>query len=99
MANADLISALHPFRGSCKPEWLFIIAGLFTKGIFCSSVGLVPGEVVAVMHGSSAVEMKAMVKEEIYREQRVHSGSRRRSSISVMEAVPGKKYPFYNTNI
>ena len=65
MANADLISALDPFRGSCKPEWLFIIAGLFTKGIFCSSVGLVPGEVVAVMHGSSAVEMKAMVKEEI----------------------------------
>ena len=34
MANADLISALHPFRGSCKPEWLFIIAGLFTKRIF-----------------------------------------------------------------
>ena len=31
MANADLISALHPFRGSCKPEWLFIIAGLFLQ--------------------------------------------------------------------
>ena len=28
MANADLISALHPFRGSCKPAWLFMISGV-----------------------------------------------------------------------
>ena len=42
------------------------------------------------MHGSSAVKMRAMVKEELYREERVLSGSRRRNSISVMEAVPGE---------
>ena len=27
MADADLISDLHPFRGSCKPVWLFMVAG------------------------------------------------------------------------
>ena len=43
------------------------------------------------MEGSSAIEMKIMVRDELYREQRVHSGSRRRSSITVMEAVPGKQ--------
>ena len=46
---------------------------------------------MAKMEGSSAIAMKIMVQDELYREQRVHSGSRRRSSITVMEAVPGKQ--------
>ena len=90
MANADLVPSLHPFRGSCRPAWLFIVLGGLK--IIARNNRNISGEVVAVMHGSSAVEMKAMVKEEIYREARVHSGSRRRSSISVMEAVPGTTY-------
>ena len=33
MACADYIPPLQPFRGSCKPVWLFVAAGN-TKNIF-----------------------------------------------------------------
>ena len=60
-----------------------------------------PGEVVGVLHGPNVGKMKAMVREEIFKEQQVVAGNSRRSSISIDEAVPGEQLPSFQcvTNI
>ena len=75
MACADFIPSLQPFQGSCKPVWLFIAEG----------------EIVSVMDGPNVTRMRSMVLEVCNKEEMVISGSSRRSSISIQDAVPSKQ--------
>ena len=75
MARADSIPVLHPFKGHCKPTWLFLASG----------------EPVAVMHGANAPLMKIMVAAEIEKERKVQAGELDRTTITLEDAVPGKK--------
>ena len=74
MARADTIPILHPFKGHCKPTWLFMASG----------------QPVAVMHGANAPLMKVMVAEEMEKERQVQAGEVERKTITLLDAVPGK---------
>ena len=74
MARSDNIPALSPFKGHCKPTWLFLASG----------------QPVAVMHGANAPLMKIMVAEEMEKERKVQAGELSRRTITLEEAVPGR---------
>ena len=74
MARADTIPILHPFKGHCKPTWLFMASG----------------QPVAVMHGANAPLMKIMVAEEMEKERKVQSGELERKTMMLEDAVPGE---------
>ena len=94
MACADLVPALHPFHGSCQPVWLFLAAGEvrnYCNGNWIVDTLLYCARVVGVMHGPNVTKMRAMVVEESDKERAVAAGTGRRQSISISQAVPGKR--------